>query len=362
LGVFNHSTISLLLLWTILLAGGTIAQGSVSANGLRFGAQAHGLLVGAAVAVQPLKNDATYAQTLAREFNMVVAENAMKFASLNPNQTAYNFADADAIVDFANAHAMRVRGHTLVWHYQIPQWLINGNFSPSEISTTLKEHIQTVVGHYRGRIYAWDVVNEAIGGDSKLLETIWLKALGPDYIQQAFLWAREADPQAKLFYNDGGGEALGPRSDAIYSLVRNLKARGVPIDGIGLQSHFSVEQPPNFRDITANLNRLTALGLEIHVTELDVSLSMPPTKEKLRQQAIIYRNYLRACLSISKCRAFVMWGFTDKYSWIPSHFAGKGAALSLDEEYNPKPAYNALFDELSVRRDPCFRDMNGRCY
>ena len=352
----------LLLLWTILLTGGTIAQDSVSANGLRCGAQARGLLVGAAVAVQPLKNDVTYARTLAREVNIVVAENAMKFAQLHPTQTGYNFADADVIVDFANTYAMRVRGHTLVWHYQIPQWLINGNFPPGEISAILKEHIQTVVGHYRGRIYAWDVVNEAIGDNSTLQETIWLKALGPDYIEQAFVWAREADPQAKLFYNDSGGEALGPRSDAIYSLVRNLKARGVPIDGIGLQSHFSIEQPPNFRDISANLNRLAALGLEIHVTELDVRLSMPPTKEKLRQQATIYRNYLRACLSTSKCRAFVMWGFTDKYSWIPSYFRGKGAALPLDEAYNPKPAYNALFDVLRARRDPCVRDMNGCCY
>ena len=361
--VFYHSTTLLLLLvWTIWLTDGTIAQSSVSANGLRSAAEARGLLVGAAVAVQPLKNDASYAQTLAREFNMVVAENAMKFAQLVPKQTGYNFADADAIVDFANAHAMRVRGHTLVWHYQIPQWLINGNFSPSEISAILQEHIQTVVGHYRGRMHAWDVVNEAIGDNSTLQETIWLKALGPDYIQQAFVWAREADPQAKLFYNDNGGEALGPRSDAIYSLVRNLKARGVPIDGVGLQSQFSVEQPPNFRDITANLSRLAALGLEIHVTELDVRLSMPATKEKLRQQAIIYRNYLRACLSISKCRAFMMWGFTDKYSWIPKYFAGKGAALPLDENYTPKPAYNALSDVLTIRRDTCVREENGRCY
>ncbi len=114
-------------------------------------------------------------------------------------------------------------------------------------------------------------MNEAIGDNFKQRETLWLRALGPDYIRQAFIWAHEADPQAKLFYNDYGGEALGPKSDAIYNLVRNLKMQGVPIDGIGLQSHFSVDEPLNFKDVIANLKRLAALGLEIHVTEFDVA-------------------------------------------------------------------------------------------
>ena len=174
-----------------------------------------------------------------------------------------------------------------------------------------------------------------------------LKALGPAYIQQAFVWAHEADPQAKLFYNDYNDEALGPKSDAVYNLLRHLKARGVPIDGIGLQSHFLVEHPPDFNDIAVNLKRLAALGLEIHVTELDASMPMPPNKEHLQQQAKIYRYYLNECLSISNCKAFVMWGFTDKYSWIPKYMPGEGAALPFGKTYSPKPAYFALFDTLS---------------
>jgi endo-1,4-beta-xylanase len=146
-------------------------------------------------------------------------------------------------------------------------------------------------------LYAWDVVNEAIDDNLTLRETFWLKALGPDYIQQAIVWAHEADPQAKLFYNDYNGEALGPKSDEIYNLVKNLKAPGVPIDGIGLQSHFIVEHPPDFGDIAVNLKRLAALGLEIHVTELDVSLPMPPTEEKITA-ASKYLSWLFECVLV----------------------------------------------------------------
>jgi endo-1,4-beta-xylanase len=348
-GIFVATAMSLLALGTDVLTQNTVAQESVLANTLRFSAQTRGFLIGAAVAAQPLKNEGTYSQALAREFNIIVPENAMKFGPLRPSRTQFSFADADAIVDFAGAHEMNVRGHTLVWHNQNPQWLINGNFSRSEISQILKEHIQTVVTRYRGRIYAWDVVNEAIDNNSKRRETFWLNALGEDYIEQVFLWAREADPEAKLFYNDYGGEALGPRSEAIYGLLRNLKARGVPIDGIGLQSHFQSERPPNMRDVATNMKRLAALGLEIHVTEFDVRTSLPSTEQKLQKQAEIYRDYLTTCLSVSSCKAFLTWGFTDKYSWIPQRVAGMGAALPFDESYKPKPAYAALIDVLSTR-------------
>jgi endo-1,4-beta-xylanase len=254
---------------------------------------------------------------------------------------------------------MKVRGHTLVWHNQNPQWLINGNFSHDEISRILREHIQTVVTRYRGRIYAWDVVNEAIDDSSKQRQTFWSNALGEDYIRQVFLWAHEADPEAKLFYNDYGGEALGPKSDAIYGLLRNLKARDVPIDGIGLQSHFQSEQPPNMEDVATNMRRLAALGLEIHVTEFDVRMALPSSEQKLLTQAKVYRDYLSACVSVSRCKAFLTWGFTDKYSWIPGRFPGMGAALPLDESYQAKPAYRALLDVLNPARTPSETPSNA---
>jgi endo-1,4-beta-xylanase len=336
---------SLSLLGLAFVAGG--AQDSAVPNALRSRAQERGFLVGAAVGVQPLNNEAIYSQTLAREYNLVVAEDAMKFGPLRPSRTQFYFADADAIVDFASAHRMKVRGHTLLWHNHNPKWLTDGDFSQAEISTIVKEHIRTVLGRFRGRVYAWDVVNEAMGDDAKLRETLWSKALGEDYIRQAFVWAREADSQAKLFYNDYGGEALGPKSDAIYRLLKDLKARGTPIDGIGLQSHFLVEQPPDMQNVAQNMKRLAALGLEIHVTEFDVRMSVPPTEQKLQKRAYIYRESLRTCRSILNCKAFLMWGFTDKHSWIPGDLPGMGAALPLDESYKQKPAYAALLDELT---------------
>lgn len=299
---------------------------------------------------RPLSDDAAYAAALAREFNVITAENAMKFRSLRPTRDRFNFQDADKIVDFATAHGMKVRGHTLVWHSAIPRWLLDGNFSKDEIAAILKEHIQTVLRHFRGRVYAWDVVNEAIDDSTGLRQSFWSKTLGSDYIAQALVWAREADLHAKLFYNDYGGEALGSKSDAIYNLLKSLKERGIPIDGVGLQSHFVVNAPPKMGDIAANMRRLAALGLEIQVTEFDVRMATPPTDQSVQRQAQIYRAYLSTCLAIAKCTAFVTWGMSDKYSWIPRFFPGAGSALPFDEVFRPKSAYRALVDALEESR------------
>lgn len=210
----------------------------------------------------------------------------------------------------------------------------------------LKNHIYTVVGRYRGRIYAWDVVNEAIADDGSLRRTIWLEKIGPEYIELAFRWAHEADPNALLFYNDYNAEGLGPKSDAVYNLVKNLLEKGVPIHGVGLQMHVSVEWPPNTNDIYANIKRLNELGLEVHITEMDVRIREPATDEDLIRQAEIYRNVLKVCLNAKNCKAFVMWGFTDRYSWIPFFFSGYGSALIFDEDYQPKLAYQYLLTTL----------------
>ena len=205
----NGSTSLLLLVFT-MIASNTVGQQPETVATLRSKAQALGFSVGTAVRAKPLTNDATYGEILAREFNVITAESAMKFRAIRPTHSEFDFADADTIVNFATAHEMRVRGHTLLWHYSTPRWLREGNFSKDEVSAILKEHIQTVVSRYRGRVYAWDVINEAINDDGTgLRQTFWSKMLGEDYIAQALTWAREADPDAKLFYNDYGGEALG---------------------------------------------------------------------------------------------------------------------------------------------------------
>jgi len=305
---------------------------------LRVLAEKHGIYVGAAVGADQLRIK-EYAETLSREFNILTTENALKFERVHPERNVYSFAEADAIISFAEANGMKVRGHTLVWHNQLPEWITRGNYSREEWIRILHDHVTTVVSRYRGRVYAWDVVNEAVDEDGSLRETIWLRNIGPEYIELAFRWAHEADPEALLFYNDYGAEGMGVKSDAVYNLVKTLLEKGVPIHGVGLQMHISTEYYPAPQQVAANIKRLGDLGLEIHITEIDVRIRLPADSKSLIRQAEIYRDMLEVCLSYKKCTAFVMWGFTDRYSWIPGFFSGYGSALIFDEHYNPKPAY-----------------------
>lgn len=315
---------------------------------LRSLAQKRGIGIGAAVAIQPLQNDSTYQAVLAREFNMVTPENVMKFKPIHPERDRYNFSDADALVAFAKANQMQVRGHTLVWYQQLSDWLTQRTWTSEEMMTILRQHIDTVVSHYRGQLVAWDVVNEAIADNASQRDTFWLQGIGPKYIEMAFRWAHEADPQARLFYNDYGGEALGKKSDAIYSLVKDLRQRDVPIHGVGLQMHVSITNPPKPEDVAANIKRLNELGLEVQITEMDVRIhdGKGTTKEKLAAQAKVYRDMLRTCLNASKCTAFLTWGLTDRHSWIPKYFGHPDSPLIFDESYRPKLAYKALVEEL----------------
>jgi endo-1,4-beta-xylanase len=314
---------------------------------LRASADERGFYIGAAVAVSPFRNEAIYQDTLRREFNIIVAENAFKWTSVHPSRTNFNFTDTDALVDFAQANNMRIRGHTLVWHNQIPDWLTSGNFSRDDVIAILREHILTLVGRYRGRVWVWDVVNEAIDDSTGALRTssFWYQKIGPEYIRLAFEFAREADPDARLYYNDYSAEGLSTKSNGVYSLVSNLKSQGVPIDGVGWQMHqvngFRI-QPAN----VTNARRLADLGLEISITEMDVRINLPDTAEKLAQQSDAYRDAINFCLTQPNCKALLMWGFTDKYSWIPGTFAGWGDALILDMSYQPKPAYFAIKEVL----------------
>ncbi|MBS7653662.1 MAG: endo-1,4-beta-xylanase [Candidatus Bathyarchaeia archaeon] len=310
----------------------------VAIPSLRNLAEKCGIYIGAAVE-RSLLDIPDYAYALKQEFNILTTENALKFGPVHPQRDAYSFSDADYIISFAESNGMKVRGHTLVWHQQLPSWVAQGNYSREEWISIIREHIMTVVGRYKGRIYAWDVINEAIADDGTLRDTIWLRNIGPEYIEMAFRWAHEADPQAILFYNDYGAEGLNVKSNAIYNLVKSLLEKGVPIHGVGLQMHVSLENPSNPQEVAANIKRLNDLGLEVHITEMDVRIRMPARWEDLVEQAKIYRDFLRVCLSAERCKAFVMWGFTDKYSWIPGYFSGYGAALIFDESYVPKPAY-----------------------
>ena len=320
----------------------------IAASTLRSLAQSRHFYIGTTVDVKALRYEAAYSATLAREFNMVTPEVSMKFSETEPQRDVYTFANADYIVAFAQAHQMQVRGHNLVWHTDLPAWLTNGNFTRAELIAILRDHITTEVTRYREQVNIWDVVNEAVGDDGALRDSIWLRGIGPQYIDMAFQWAHEANPQARLFYNDYGGEGLGRKSDAIYALVKGMLSRGVPLDGVGLQMHISLDSYSNAQDVLANMRRLAALGLEVQITEMDVKTQddARPIQAKLAAEAQLYGEMLHTCLSVTSCTAFVMWGFTDAHSWIPAYTGHPDYPLIFDAEYRPKPAYFALKNVL----------------
>lgn len=328
----------------------TSAQNSTSTS-LRSLAQKRGIAIGPAVQLAPIQYDSNYRSILAREFNILTAENAMKFEYVHPERDRYNFTEIDALVDFAKANNMQVRGHPLVWHHAQPRWLWmnEDNFTRDELMTILKEHIQTVVGRYRGQIVAWDVVNEAINRDGSLRDTIWLRNIGPEYIDLAFRWAHEADPEARLFYSDYGNDEEGRKPDAMYNMVRELLQRGVPIHGVGLQTHKHLHEPPNLEALAWNIKRHNELGLEVQFTELDVQVmkAKGSMEKRLADQGRVYGDILRVCLAAKSCTAFMTWGFTDRYSWIYDLVGQVEAPLIFDKSYRPKPAYDALKEVLS---------------
>lgn len=355
---------------------------------LREAADRAGLLIGTAVRPEQL-SESLYASTLAREFNLLEPEDVMKWEVLHPAPSSFDFSQADRIVDFAAKHQMKVRGHTLVWHRQNPNWLTERRYPPDQLARILEKHIKTVVGHYRGKVFAWDVVNEAFDeeGAGRLRSTLWYdqpgiglagngrterhepRASSKDvrsefearsseqrfsYIERCFRWAHDADPEALLFYNDAEGEALNAKSDAIYAMVQDFRKRGVPIAGVGFQMHIG-NPHPDIASISANIRRFTALGVQVHITEMDVALPVDAdgnaSPEDLDQQANIYRRLAAACLSHPGCTAIQTWGFTDKYSWIGSHSKHRqGAALLFDRNYQTKPAYEALRSALEQSR------------
>jgi endo-1,4-beta-xylanase len=317
------------------------------------------ILVGAAVNLNYL-SETGYTSTLSREFNMVEPEDAMKWEMLRPDAKTFNFSAADQIVEFARVHGMQVRGHNLVWSTHNPAWLTLGNYKPEELSELLHNHIEKVVSHFRGKVFAWDVVNEGFDEKGRLRDSIWRNqpgiGIGDDtgYMAQAFRWAHEADPSALLFYNEAEAEEINPKSDAIYAMVKDFRQRGIPMDGVGFQMHI-LNLAPDFASIAANFARFSKLGVQIHVTEMDVALPVDEHGKvrdagDLARQADIYRNIAEICLRTRGCTALQTWGVTDKYSWLGwATHKNKGAGLLFDRGYQPKPAYHALIQVLTEK-------------
>ena len=328
------------------------------AQTLREEANKSGMLVGAAINVRYLAEPA-YTTIVAREYNMVEPESEMKWTMIRPNADTFDFSSGDQIVDFAQAHGMKVRGHNLLWHLYNPDWLAKGNYTSAQLAHLMEDHITKVATHYRGKVFAWDVVNEAIDEHGQLRHSIWydtpgigMADKGTAYIEQAFRWAHAADPDALLFYNDAGAEAVNSHSDAIYAMVKDFKHRGVPINGIGLQMHI-LNLNPDVKSIEKNIGRFVKLGIQVHITEMDVAVPVDAdgkvkNPEDLQNQTQIYAQIAKACMKNAGCTALQTWGLTDKYSWIgwfTKHT--KGYPLPFDRQYQPKSAYDALREAVS---------------
>ncbi|HVV51307.1 MAG TPA: endo-1,4-beta-xylanase, partial [Polyangia bacterium] len=313
--------------------------------------------IGAAVESQRLREPA-FARVFAEDFDSLTPENEMKWMTVEPAPGQFAFRAGDALVAFAEGHGMRVRGHTLVWHTQLAPWV--SGLRGEALHAAMLRHVTSVVAHFKGRVAQWDVVNEAIadGPGGELRSDSPFTALGPGYIADAFRAAHAADPAAVLFYNDYEIEGPGaPKTEAAYRLVRELKASGVPLGGVGFQMHVDPRHWPDAAAIRANLERFAALGLAVEITEMDVPVGEIPgdRAHKLEEQRRLGHDIVAACVAVPACSGVTFWGLTDRYSWLNDPTWGKLRGrgphhpLPFDAEYRPKPLAAGVADALAGR-------------
>ncbi|MGW5420522.1 non-reducing end alpha-L-arabinofuranosidase family hydrolase [Streptomyces sp. NPDC003943] len=316
---------------TALVAGVvTLLPSSAGAAGLGTQAAPSGRYFGTAVAAGRL-GDSAYTAIADREFNMVTPENEMKWDTVEPSRGNFNFGPADRIVDRALAHGQRLRGHTTVWHSQLPSW-VGSIHDAQTLRSVMNHHITTEITHYKGKIYAWDVVNEAFadGGSGRLRDSVFQQVLGDGFIEEAFRTARAADSSAKLCYNDYNIENWSDaKTQGVYRMVKDFKSRGVPIDCVGFQSHFGAGGPP--ASFKTTLAGFAALGVDVQITELDIAQASPTH----------YANAVSTCLSVARCTGITVWGVRDSDSWRRGE-----SPLLFDNDGRPKPAYNAVMNAL----------------
>jgi endo-1,4-beta-xylanase len=325
-----------------LVAAGVFAIPAQAASSLKDLATADGKDIG--FALDPGKlSESAYKSIADNEFNLVVPENAMKWDTVESSQGSFNFGPGDQVVAYAQQTGKKVYAHNLVWHSQLPGWV--QNLDATAMKAAMENHITKEATHFAGKVVAWDVVNEAFDDNgTRRASSPFQQKLGDGYIEDAFRTARAADPTAKLCYNDYNIENVGAKSNAVYAMVKDFKARGVPIDCVGFQSHFIVGQVPG--DMQTNLQRFADLGVDVRITELDIRMQTPASQQNLTQQAADYKKVFQNCLAVTRCQGVTIWGITDKYSWVPNTFSGQGAALVWDDNYAKKPAYDAIAQAL----------------
>lgn len=315
-------------------------------NDLKTEANKKGIRVGAAVDIQTMREDPDprYRQILKDEFQVVVNENGLKWGEVHPERERFDWSKADELYELAQANGQSMRGHALVWHSQLASYMYDIH-SKEEMEQAIREHISAVVGRYKGKITEWDVVNEAIRSDGGFRDTKIFQVLGEEFIEIAFDAASKADPDALLYLNDYSIMRVNPKSSAIFNLIQRLRAKGVKVDGVGIQPHISWEYDQNHLDSSyENFQRFSDAGIKIAMTETDVFPRELGDSDLIATQQKIYYELAELCSRIESCDQFILWGVTDKYSWVPGRFFNRGNALLFDPNYEKKTLYYAARD------------------
>ena len=336
---------------------------------------------GAAVRLGALRRDGPYRDTFLREFDALTPENEMKMQTLQPRRGHFDFAAADALVAFAKEHRKRVHGHALVWGMQVPLWLIDHGITdklglhlpplslpdlPQPLNTVVNDalttatgwtraelvgimqrHIDAVVRHFGDDVQEWDVVNEPLAPNGTLASNLWRRFIGPDYVELALRAAHAANPRAKLYINEYAVEGPSAKLDGLVALVRDLRARNVPLDGVGLQYHTHIRGSIDQPTLEATMRRFADLGLQVQITEMDVATSLldGSREQRLARQAAVYGDAARACNAVPACNRFTTWGISDSLSWLGS----AEMPLLFDAQYQPKPALSAVRSAFAPR-------------
>lgn len=303
--------------------------------------------IGVAVDSKLISQNPIYREVVLREFNSITSENALKMEIIHPERSVFDFSQVDVLLALADANKLRFRAHPLIWHRQLPAWL--GEVKVKEFEKVFDAHISSLVKHCKAKAYSWDVVNEAFLRNGDYRPNIWFVAIGPSYIEKAFRIAHQHDPRAKLFYNDFQIEKVGPKFNAVYKMLKELKDKGVPIDGIGLQAHLGINYNVRRDELSEVIKRFSDLGLEVEITELDVAIPTNDSNQQaLKMQAATYQMIANVCNQFASCRGITLWGLDDSHSWVPKEFPGLGQAMLFDDSLQPKPIYTIFKNSLAA--------------
>ena len=353
-----------LVLGTALFSAG-LTNAFAADETLRSLAEKNGIYIGAILNSQWFSGGlpGNYEQIHKAQFNVVVAENEMKFDATEPNEGQFNYNNGDKMVKYAKANGMRVRGHALAWHSQVPGW-VNQKYGgkKNELLRVLKNHIQKVVGHWKGQVDEWDVVNEAISNNEPQWrsQSVWYQGIGPEFIDSAFVWTHEVDPDAELCYNDYNLEqGVNPKAKAGFLLqqVKRWVANGIPIHCVGSQTHVEdtttdkhfIGSPDSLRSLAKELAKL---NVKLKITELDIGFKsgINVSKKDLERQGQTFRQYLDIILEEPNADTYLIWGVSDKWSWLSGLNRQKG--LIYDDNLKPKPAFDSIMVRLQTFEPP----------